>query len=174
MILSLSFSSSRFFYMIKKPRQKCKYFGNKKNFQGETKGIFTIFEGLSLKEIKVFFERLESNFKLLWNFCIPVSFKYEAMVFKFTRYLTKRSQAIENACCWSCGDSPCKCKKNPMEIKISLLEIEAVVRRCSVKKVLIEISQNSQESTCARDSFLIKFKKESLAHVFSYEFLRNF
>ena len=49
-------------------------------------------------------------------------------------------------------------------------------QRCSVKKVFLEISQNSQENTCARDSFLIKFqacnfiKKESLAQVFSCEF----
>ena len=28
---------------------------------------------------------------------------------------------------------------------------EAVVRRCSVKKVFLEISQNSQENTCARE-----------------------
>ena len=32
---------------------------------------------------------------------------------------------------------------------------EAVARRCSVKKVCLEISQNSQENTCARASFLI-------------------
>ena len=42
----------------------------------------------------------------------------------------------------------------------------AVVQRCSVKKVFLEISQNSQENTCARVSFLIKFqasgKKEGL------------
>ena len=30
---------------------------------------------------------------------------------------------------------------------------EAVVQRCSVKKVFLEISQNSQENTCARVSF---------------------
>ena len=35
---------------------------------------------------------------------------------------------------------------------------EAVVRRCSVKKVYLEISQNSQEKTCARFSFLIKLQ----------------
>ena len=29
---------------------------------------------------------------------------------------------------------------------------EAVVKRCSVKKVFLEISQNSQENTCARVS----------------------
>ena len=33
---------------------------------------------------------------------------------------------------------------------------EAVVQRCSVKKVFIEISQNPQENTCARASFLLK------------------
>ena len=33
---------------------------------------------------------------------------------------------------------------------------EAVVRRCSVKKVFLQILQNSQENTCARASFLIK------------------
>ena len=33
---------------------------------------------------------------------------------------------------------------------------EAVVRRCSVKKVFLEISQNSQENTCARASFFNK------------------
>ena len=31
-----------------------------------------------------------------------------------------------------------------------------VVQRCSVKKVFLEVSQNSQENTCARDSLLTK------------------
>ena len=31
--------------------------------------------------------------------------------------------------------------------------VEAVVQRCSVKKVFLEISQNSQENACARVSF---------------------
>ena len=35
---------------------------------------------------------------------------------------------------------------------------EEIARRCSVKKVFLEISQNSQENTCSRVSFLIKFK----------------
>ena len=48
---------------------------------------------------------------------------------------------------------------------------EAVVRRCSVEKVFLEISQNSQENTCARVSFLIKLlqlylKKDSGTVVF--------
>ena len=35
---------------------------------------------------------------------------------------------------------------------------EADSRRCSVKKVFLEIYQNSQENTCARVSFLKKLK----------------
>ena len=35
---------------------------------------------------------------------------------------------------------------------------EAVVRRCSAKKVFLKVSQNSQENACARVSFLIKFQ----------------
>ena len=31
--------------------------------------------------------------------------------------------------------------------------IEAVVQRCSIKKVFLEISQNSQENACARVSY---------------------
>ena len=35
---------------------------------------------------------------------------------------------------------------------------EAVAQRCSVKKVFLEISQNSEENTCARISLLIKLQ----------------
>ena len=58
--------------------------------------------------------------------------------------------------------------------------MEAVVQRCSVKKVFLKILQNSQANTCARGSFLIKLqacnfiKKESLAQVFSCEFCEIF
>ena len=56
--------------------------------------------------------------------------------------------------------------------------IEAVAQRCSIKKVFLEVSQNSQKNTCARVSFLIKLlasaynfiKKETPAQVFSCEF----
>ena len=39
---------------------------------------------------------------------------------------------------------------------------EAVVQSCSVKKVFLEISQNSQKSTCARVSFSIKLQASGL------------
>ena len=59
---------------------------------------------------------------------------------------------------------------------VKKIRTEAVVQRCSVKKMFLEISQNSQENTCAGDSFLVKLqacnfiKKETLAQVFSCEF----
>ena len=52
---------------------------------------------------------------------------------------------------------------------------EAVTQRCSVKKIFLEISQNSHENTCARVSFLIElqalglqlyYKRDSGAGVF--------
>ena len=62
---------------------------------------------------------------------------------------------------------------------LCLLLLEAVAQTCSVKKVFLDMSQNWQENTCARVSFLIKLqalpatllnKKETLAQVFSCEF----
>ena len=38
------------------------------------------------------------------------------------------------------------------------MTLEAVVQSCSVKKVFLEISQNSLENTSARVSFLIKLQ----------------
>ena len=56
-----------------------------------------------------------------------------------------------------------------------------VAQRCSVKKVFLEIPQNSHENTCVGVSFLIKLqvlacnfiKKETPTQVFSCEILRN-
>ena len=45
---------------------------------------------------------------------------------------------------------------------------EAIVQRCSVKKVFLKIPQNSQENTSARVSFLglqLYLKKETVAQV---------
>ena len=51
--------------------------------------------------------------------------------------------------------------KSPPVDKITLFP-EAVIRRCSVKNMFLEISQNSHENTCARDSFLIKLQTSGL------------
>ena len=65
-----------------------------------------------------------------------------------------------------------------LQIRESQYNPEAVARRCSVKKMSLEVLQNSQESTFATVSFLIKLqseacnfiKKETQAQVFSCEF----
>ena len=44
-------------------------------------------------------------------------------------------------------------------------------RRYSVKKVFLEISQNSQKNTCVRDSFLLKLQA-TLAQVFPVNFAK--
>ena len=53
-----------------------------------------------------------------------------------------------------------------------MFKTDAVVWRFSVTKVFLKISQDSQEITCARVSFLACnfIKKESLAQVFSFRF----
>ena len=55
-------------------------------------------------------------------------------------------------------------KKKGKSTKVSgkFISQEAVVQRCSVKKVFLEISQNSQENPCARVSFLIKLQASGL------------
>ena len=51
---------------------------------------------------------------------------------------------------------------------------EAVAEWCSVKKVFLEISENSQESTWARGSFLIELQASGSGTGVSLWFLRNF
>ena len=46
--------------------------------------------------------------------------------------------------------------------KDSIWRSWAVAQRCSVKKMFLEIKQNSQENTCVRVSFLIKLQTSAL------------
>ena len=60
--------------------------------------------------------------------------------------------------------------------------IETATRRCSVKKVFLKISQNSEKNTCVRLSFLIScrpkacnfIKKETPTQVFFCNFCETF
>ena len=54
------------------------------------------------------------------------------------------------------------------------LHREAVVRRCFVKKVLLEISQNSQKNTCSRVSFLIKLQAWASVHTVTEQLELNY
>ena len=46
----------------------------------------------------------------------------------------------------------------PNELSMMASSSEVVVQSCSLKKVFLEVSQNSEENTCARASFLIKLQ----------------
>ena len=69
-------------------------------------------------------------------------------------------------------------KRKIKALKNKVEKAEAVARTWSVKKVFLEISQNSQENTCVRVSFLIMLqasvcnfiKNETLVQVLSCEF----
>ena len=68
------------------------------------------------------------------------------------------------------GGRPYFIHVNPVKlVKYKLYKIsnivkstEAMARRCSVKKMFLEISQNSQENACARVSFLNKVESLQL------------
>ena len=49
--------------------------------------------------------------------------------------------------------------------EINNLYTEAVARRCSMRKMFLEISQNSQENTYARVSLLIKLQASPEKHL---------
>ena len=83
---------------------------------------------------------------------------------------------------WTCFRESCRPnhdhKKNNFLDQAFFMASEAVVRMCSVKKLFLEISQNSQENTCDRVSCLINLQakacnfiiKEILAQVLCCEF----
>ena len=71
------------------------------------------------------------------------------------------------------------CLRFMINIFLEFIHTEAVVQRCSVKKVFLKISQNSQENTCVGVSFLqvlglqLYEKRDSNTGVFLW-ILRNF
>ena len=95
------------------------------------------------------FFRLSSN---LYTSCLS-TFKIDSKKYSFNRTVQRYHF--------------CKCVQlNPAQKHIHQFIIsEAVARRWSVKKVFLEISQNSQENTCACNFI----KKETLEQVLSCE-----
>ena len=51
---------------------------------------------------------------------------------------------------------------------------KAVTQMCSAKKVFLKLSQNSQENTCVRVSFLVKLQALDSGILFSCEFCEIF
>ena len=83
--------------------------------------------------------------------------KYVSKIWKNRQstWVTENSQKILRSTSIPTHSRHCQdtllCHFNP-------LTQEAVARTCSVKKVFLEILQNSQENTCARISFLMKLQ----------------
>ena len=50
-------------------------------------------------------------------------------------------------------------------------DTEAVARRCLVKKMFVEILENSQENTCVKVSFLTKLQATASGGCFSRYFV---
>ena len=93
---------------------------------------------------------------LFWNFILVLSFTWG--VYYIHTYMLLKKQTAKRA---HKTQSYLKCNKiNNRTIKGTCSENrpEAVAQKCSVKKLFLEISQNSQGNTCARVSFLIKLK----------------
>ena len=68
---------------------------------------------------------------------------------QLTKYLKSKCREVFFLIMFKHGSPQLSCKQTPSQ---------TVIRMCSVKKVLLEISQNSQENTCARVCFLIKLQ----------------
>ena len=56
---------------------------------------------------------------------------------------------------------------------VQTMETRSSHRRWSVKKLFLEISQNSQENTCARDSFLIILQNTFFQNIFGQLLMEN-
>ena len=72
---------------------------------------------------------------------------------------------------WNDGWEVTLCKKHFFTFWISF--IRSSHYRCSIKKVFLNIWQNSQENTCARVSFSVKLKVWGIASFLRAPFLRN-
>ena len=101
---------------------------------------------------------------------------FKKLIFKHTRWISiSKSLLRENI-------SKLSLVKYQLWPLQSPVKPEAVVQRYLLKEVLLKITQNSQENTCARVSFIMKFqaetwnfiKKEFLAQVFSCKFSKRF
>ena len=111
-----------------------------------------------------------------WQRCFPVNFaKFHRAPF-LPEYLPWLL-LWEYKCCLSLARTPFALfnfwfKVLFWSLKSKCLSKKAVTKRCSMKKMFLEISQNSQETPVPPAcNFIIK---ETLAQVFSCEFLRNF
>ena len=96
-----------------------------------------------------------TRYQRLARCCVAHTYFWSSLRILFTVFLEtkthlwKQMWAISGCCIGSSG--------SPLHPPL-LICSEAVVQRCSVKKIFLKISQNSPENTFARVSFLIKLQ----------------
>ena len=100
------------------------------------KGVLRIFAKFTGKHLcqSLFFNNVAGNF-----------IKKETLAQVFFCEFCENSKNTFSFLRWLLLERPCNKMKN--------ITSEAVVRRCFVKKVFLETSQNSHKNTCARVSF---------------------
>ena len=129
--------------------------------------VFSCSSGCSAAYFQSTFSRNTSGWLLLNHVCRQ---RWNSITLEFTS--DKRMVCLCNQMLWERS-----VRRVPISFPLPIAS-EAAVWRCSVENVFLETAQISQENTCARDSFLIKFRPqacnfiitESLAHVFFCEF----
>ena len=122
---------------------------------------------------KVFLENLKIS---LENNCVDVSFSYSCrplglqlyygcFLMKFMQFLRIPNLKSASDCFWnlffhvdSLFNNLRFCLPVPSSLLLTQLQLEAVGRWCSVKKVFQQISQISHENTSSKDAFLMKLQ----------------
>ena len=112
-----------------------------------------------------------AKFVFVFPLCVPYfGFHISTCIYFLwvsERNLRKKSQYLTNKIMKS--KSKMKWKMDGLKWMTQSIDRSSYLR-CSVKKVFLEISQNSQENTCARASTCNFVKIVTLAQVFSCEF----
>ena len=102
-----------------------------------------------------------------WPLQLPFwRLKCKQVIFKSNFHETFQTLSVNSILCYQDSIKPNLCSND-------FLLTEAVVQRCSVKKVFLEISQNSQANTCARVSFYINSTFSYLRQLFIVPCLRE-
>ena len=133
--------------------------------------ILVFFYFPSYHEMTIWAEKMcNSNYRFTNNLCL-VSTILDKICVDFKIKISERR---------CLGDQPrsvCtmlmnNCKRKSLLLAFKMLwKRETVTKRCSLKKVFLKISENSQENTCDRVFFI---RKDTQAQVFSCEFCENF
>ena len=106
---------------------------------------------------------LSTSISVAFFLCVHILKQYQILLMFLIKWKQKKQNCNSLQCLFSFHE-----KQFLSVLPILDKTYRSSHQRCSVKKVFLEILQNSQENTCARDSFWIKLQawglKKSLWH----------